>query len=428
MSTWGNRNSITVKWSPDASAADILLIPPTELGSQVATGELLPVPASIAAYAAPFQWTGLLGVYQTGLVRWGTKAYAVPLVAEGYVLVFRSDRLADPAMVKAFTEKHRRPPLPILTWEDLAEVAAVATQLSGEPSLPGLPQSAQEAMTQFGQIAACYDRSVGGGREKGSDEVRRGMSFLVSGETGDRRTSAPAFAETFRWFQATSMYRRKTPEDPVTALTSGSAVAAVLSLTDALRLPRDPQSGLVESRFGVAVVPGTRSYFDAANKPVPTTSPNFVPYYGHGGLVGTVRSKASAEACWRMLEELGNPAGSASTLDSSKIGCGPLRASHIREDVRSWRQYRFDEARTTELGKALSQYASVGAVNPALALRTPDQAAITELVIKHLRRVATGETTAAEALNQWADEWAAQDAKTPEAERRSGRRKSAGFE
>jgi ABC-type glycerol-3-phosphate transport system substrate-binding protein len=429
LTTWANRNGAVVKWEP-APTADVLLIPPTDLGARVAAGEATPVPASLTGDAAGFQWAGLLRVYHSSLVRWGTREYAVPLVGEGYVLVYRADRLADPARKKAFVDRFRREPTPIRTWEDLADVAAGFAP-DGQPGLPPLPPTTPELLTQFGQIAACFDRlpMTNTRRQKGDDTdyLRLGLSFLVNGETGEPRVTAPSVAEAFRWYHATAGSRPKAAGDAVDALVSGPAVAAVLPLSDLHRLPKGA-GGAVDPKFGVTAVPGTRKYFDPKGNPLPATS-NFVPHFGGGGLVGVVRPSASnPEACWNLLAELGGPAGSTTTVDGIKLGGGPLRSAHLSDDSRQWRQYRFDEARTADLGRAMQHYASTGVLNPALALRTPDQAAIAELIVKQVRRAAAGEVTAEEAVRQASDDWAELDKKTPEAERRAWRRKSAGLE
>ena len=444
IAAWANRNGVTVKVLTTTDA-DVLLVPATDIGGPAAAGDLLPVPESVRGDTSAVQWSGLLRVYQDSLVQWGGRECAVPLAGEGAVLVFRADRLDDPAVRKAIAEKYRRDPLPIRSWEDLAEVAAAVTAVSGKPSLAPLPASATESLTRFCQIAACYDRApvnsgerrfntptdqlLHGGRGDSDpvDHFRRGKSFLVDAETGQPRFTAPAFAEALRWLHATAKYRPAAPGDPVDALVDGSAVAAVLSLADLARLPRDAKTGSVEGRYGVAVAPGARSYFDVNGTLQQVTSPNRVPYYAGSGAVGVVRKAAAKpEACWRLLGDLAGPTGHSVTLDAASLGSGPLRVGHLSDDPKLWRQYRLDEARTADLSRAMQQYAATGALNPAVGLRTPDAAAVTDLIVKQVRRVAGGEIPAEEGVKQVQADWDALDAKTPEAERKAWRRKSSG--
>jgi ABC-type glycerol-3-phosphate transport system substrate-binding protein len=430
MTAWAKRNGVTVK-EADGPAADVLVTPAYALGGPAAAGELLPVPESVIGENAGFQWGGLLRVYQSALVRWGNREVAIPLSGDGYVLLYRSDRLTDPAVRDGFTRKHSRPPLPIRTWEDLAEVGAFVSETTGKPALAPLPADGAAAFHQFCQLAACYDRRPwNGGQQPKDDQVdyyRRGLSFLVDVETGDPRVSTPAVVEAFRWF-ADTRNQRPAAGDPLDALLNGSAVAAVVSLADVQKLPIDPKTGAVDKRVGVSELPGTRSYFDPKGGRVKVDATNFVPYYG-GGLVGAVRkSAATPDACWAMLADLGGLAGSATTLEAPGLGAGPLRGGHVSDDARTWRHLKFDADRTAEVSRAMQRYAAVGVLNPAIGLRTPDRAELVELIVKQLRRAAAGEVTAEQAAKQASDDWNTHDAKTPAADRRTIRRKAAGVE
>lgn len=444
---WANRTAADVKFVSAEADADVLLVPPAHLGRLDPPTRLLRVPEAVAADTSAYQWGGLLVVYQSRLANWGTDRVAVPLVGEGHVLLYRADVLGEPALVAAFREKHGRPPLPIRTWEELAEVGRFATDRGGKPALPPVPADPAAAAAAFGHVAACYDRAASTGRDLAAADPGqpaaathpfiRGLTFYTDVEVlRDRRSDrwevrldAPAFGEAFRWFEQTAKCRPPAPGDPTEAVISGSAVAAVVPLAALARLPKDPASGSVDAKFGVGTVPGSGGYFDAAGRMHKAGGANLVPHYTGGGLVGVVRTSAAhPDAAWALLAELGGPAGSAASLDDPAVGGGPLRTEHAAENSRLWQQYGFDAARTADLNRALREYVSAGTVNPALDLRTPDVDAVNALLARQVARVAAGEVTADAGQKQAVKEWEELDAKTPKEQRTLWRRKSAGLD
>ncbi len=439
---WAHRNAATVEQVTDEALADVLLVPPARLGRLDPPAALRPVPAAITGEGSAFQWGGLLGVYQSRLAHWGGDRYAVPLVGEAYVLVYRADVLGDGPFADAFRQKHFRAPLPVRTWEELAEVGLFATARTGKPGLPPLPSDPAAAATTFGQIAACYDRVIatGGGNPtdtRGPDPYVRGLSFYTDVDVlRDRapdqwevRIGGPAFGEAFRWFEKTAKCRPTEAGDVIDSLVSGSAVAAVVPIGDLAKLPRDAGTGAVDAKFGVASVPGADAYYDTAGKRQKTTSVNRVPLYAGGGLTGVVRqSAAHPDAAWALLAELGGPAGSAAAVANATVGGGPLRIEHATPSTAHWEQYGFDAARTADLTAAVNDYVAPGTINPALALRTPDVGAVNALLANAVTAVAGGKQTADAGQTRAVTDWQALDAKTPVEARQAPRRKSAGLD
>lgn len=438
---WAHRNTATVDVVASEADADVLLIPPTQIGRLDPPANLRTVPPTISGEASNFQWGELIRVYQSRLAHWGGERYAVPLVGEAYVLVYRADVLADPAFADAFRQKFNRPPLPIRTWDDLADLGLFATDRTGKPALAPLPADPSATVAAFGHIAACYDRMAAPSGVKvdadGRDPYLRGLTFYTDAEvlrnrTADKwevRVGEPAFGEAFRWLEKTAKCRPPKPGDPTEAVVSGTAVAAVLPISDLGRLPRDANTGAVDAKFGVSSVPGSDGYFDASGKKIKTGNVNRVPYYHGGGLIGVVRqSAAHPDAAWGLLGELGGPIGSSATLDTPTAGGGPLRIEHTTESTRQWQQCGFDKARTSDLSKAVRDYVATGTINPAVGLRTPDVAAIHALLARQLVKVASGEATADAGQQQTAKEWRELDAKTPTDQRQTARRKSAGLD
>ncbi len=437
---WGYRTGAGITAAASPAEADVLLVPAYRLGTFDPPAGLRPVPATVVGEGSNFQWGGLLAVYQSRLAHWGGERYAVPLSGEGYVLLYRADVLGEPAFADAFKQKHARPPLPVRTWADLADLGQFATDRTGKPALPPLTADPHAAVAALGHIAACYDRPplTGGPKaDGGPDPYFRGLSFFVDMDVlrngpADRwegRVGGPAFGEAFRWFESTAKWRPAQPGDPTAAVLSGSAVAAVVPLGELNRLPKDPTTGSIDARFGVGPVPGSDGYFDDAGNRQKTTGVNRIPHYPGGGLVGVVRqSAASPDAAWALLGELGGPIGSTATLDTPAVGGGPLRTEQAGEQPRLWQQYGFDAKRTADLAKAVREYTAPNTLNPALGLRTPDVDAVHALLAKALTKVASGQVTAAAGQAEAVNGWKELDAKTPRDKRAVDRKRAAGLE
>jgi ABC-type glycerol-3-phosphate transport system substrate-binding protein len=437
---WAFRNGASVTAAATPAEADVLLVPAYRLGTFDPPAGLRPVPAAIVGEGSNFQWGGLLAVYQSRLAHWGGERYAVPLTGEGYVLLYRADVLDDPDFAAAFVQNHARPPLPVRTWTDLADLGRFATGRTGKPALPPLPADPHAAVATFGHIAACYDRPplTGGPKADGGDAYFRGLSFFTDVDAlrngpADRwevRVDKPAFGEAFRWFESTAKLRPAEPGDPTAAVLSGSAVAAVVPLGELNRLPRDPKTGMIDGKkFGVGAVPGSDGYFDDDGKRQKTTGANRIPYHPGGGLVGVVRQSApNPDAAWALLGELGGPIGSTATLDTPAVGGGPLRTEQAGDSPRQWQQYGFDKERTADLARAVREYVAPNTLNPAVGLRTPDVDAVHALLAKALTQVAGGGVTADAGQAQAVKGWKELDAKTPREKRATDRKRAAGLD
>lgn len=436
---WAYRTGATVTAAANPGEADVLLIPPYRLGTFDPPAGLRPVPAAVIGEGSNFQWGGLLAVYQSRMAHWGGERYAVPLVGEGYVLLYRADVLGEAAFADAFKKEYTRPPLPVRTWTDLADLGKFATDRTGKPALPPVPADPHAAVAALGHIAASYDRPpfTAGPKADGGEQYFRGLSFFTDADVlrngpADKwevRVGGPAFGEAFRWFESTAKLRPAEPGDPTAAVLSGSAVAAVVPVGELTRLPKDPITGAIDAKYGVGPVPGSDGYFDDSGKREKSIGVNRIPHYPGGGLVGVVRrSAASPDAAWALLGELGGPIGSTATLDTPAVGGGPLRTEQAGESPRQWQQYGFDPKRTTDLAKAVREYVSPGTLNPAIGLRTPDVDAIHELLAKAVTKVANGQTTADDGQAQAVKEWQELDAKTPRDKRATDRRRASGLD
>ena len=433
---WAGKTGATVKVEPkppaDVPGADVVVVRPAELGAWAARGELAAVPPEVRAADHPLQWGRIAVVYRNNLAGWAGESLAVPVAGDGYALVYRADRFADDGRRKAFAAAFGGRALePPATWEDLADVAQFFAEADGKPSLAPLPADPHRLAAQFQQIAACYDRRAlidSDLKDLGADAIDTGTSFHVQAGVWQSRLTTPGFAAAAGWFARTKPYRPPgTSDDPVAAL-DGPATVALLSLAEIGRLPKE--GGQVAKRFKVAPLPGTRTYFDAAGKSHPAARQgNYVPFLGSGGWVAGVRKVSpNAAAAADLLADLAGPAGSLAAVSSSGAGVGPFRVEHVAPERRDvWLGYGFDADGTQALFAAMQRYLGANVTNPALALRTPDQAAVMAVLDAEVRKVAAGESSPEAAMGRADAAWKKLDAARPAEELIRWRRNAVGL-
>jgi ABC-type glycerol-3-phosphate transport system substrate-binding protein len=409
-------------------AADIGILRGPELGDWAERGELARVPVSLRMPDHAFQWTGVLPIYREQLIEWGGQAQAVPLAGDGFVIVYRADRLADAKFVEAFrTASGRRPAAPA-TWEDFADLAIQLSKFDGKPSLP--PMNGAAVADLFFRIVASYDRP--GVRGSASQPEAVG-SFQFDLASGEPRLNAPGFraaADVFAQLAAGKCFAASPPpgqpSDPIAALDRKDAPAslAVVSLAELAKLPLD--KGVVPARFAIAPIPGTRQYFDPEKGMVATTIANYVPYFS-GGRIGVVRSRCqNPEAAFDLLAELGGPARSLEIVATPGLGAGPFRSSHLERDrLPILYGYGFEAERTRQLQDALQQFVRGEVKTPALGLRGPDQEALADAAAAELVKLTTG-SKPDEVLKQLTAAWKQVDSKTPLDTRLRWRKMAAG--
>jgi ABC-type glycerol-3-phosphate transport system substrate-binding protein len=438
---WAGRNEAKVEVASEPMAsgdtADIGVIPVADLGTWADRGELVPTPTTLRAAGNAYQRQDVIDAYRERLAGWGRQTLALPLAGSGAVIVYRADRLADPPTRAKFADRFGRPPDRPATWEDFAEWAELFAALDGKPSLAPLPAEPDRLADLFFRVAACYDRpalndtAVAKRQTDPKFEVEA-LSFQYRVDTGRPRLDSPGFVAAAGWvarLRATKCLPDGPPSDPVQALADGTASLAVLSLAELARMPRE--KGMVPTRFGVAPLPGTRSYFDpASGKPTPVASTNYVPYFA-GGLLGVVRTRcANPEAAFDLLADLGGPTRSLELVSATRLGVGPFRESHLNQErLVIWLGYGFDDARSKALQGAMQQNFRADVKNPAFALRGPDHAALTAALAGELGRLARGEEPdAARAMARANAAWQELDSKAPADKLLSWRRRAAGLD
>jgi multiple sugar transport system substrate-binding protein len=409
--------------------ADVGVLPFAELGAWADRGDLAPVPVGLRAADHPVQWTGLLPEFREQLIDWGGQAHAVPLAGDGYVIVYRSDRLADANFAAAFRAAHGRDPGPPATWEEFADLAAALSASGKKPSLPAL--TAGETADLFFRVAACYDRPalnevVAGAQGGGA------LGFQHDLTSAEPRLGEPGFRAAADWLAGLAARKCLPPappaggSDPAGALDRGDASLAVLSLSQLGKLAG--KGGAVRAEFALAPLPGTRMFLDPQKRQMtPAAVPNYVPYFA-GGRLGVVRTRCPrTDAAFDLLAELAGPARSQEVLSAPGLGAGPFRSVHLeRNQLHVWFGYGLDPDRTRALQDALRQYTRTEVKNAVYGLRGPDQAELNAAAADAAGKIASGALTAEAGLKALREAWQKIDEKTPKDARLRWRRLAAG--
>jgi ABC-type glycerol-3-phosphate transport system substrate-binding protein len=400
---------------PEAvEGADLWLIEPAALGRWAAADRLTPLPddytrerPSESAGSQPkYDWAGLMPLYRERLLRWGEKAYALPVLGEAPVCFYRRDLFADPAHKAAFHDKYHRDLGPPATWEDFAEIAEFFASRPGMgPSLPP-PGGDDETDREFYTIAAsCAVRPAGvGRRQRGRDERGELFSFHCDFATGKPRIASPGFTQALEMMRRLQACRAAADGKP--APEAFAAGKAVLCLADA-KWVRRFQKGAVRPAFGVCRVPGSKVLFDYAtgNKETPAGG-NYVPYLGAGGCLGVVpRGGARTEAAFALLAELSGPNVSRQIAIEPAWGGGVFRRDQLNATA-GWSSFGLSQAQTTDLLQAFQQtLAHAGMGNPATRLRLPKEADYRRALLEEVRAALAGKKTSADALKAAAERW-----------------------
>ncbi|MGL6076233.1 MAG: hypothetical protein ACRC8S_18925 [Fimbriiglobus sp.] len=437
---WSGKSGATVKFvtgasepKPGEKQADVVVVSASEFGK--VAPDLRSMPASLKTNDHPLQRSRIAEVYRDTLTNWGGDVQGITLKSNGFLMIYRADRFADPATRAAFQQQTGRSLNPPRTYEDIRDIAAFFHARDGKPSLTAFPPSSPMLLWQFQQLAACYDRKAIGELDAsrlGNKNPNSFLSFQLDANSGDPRLTQPAFLAAAEWLAATQLYRPKpdSTEDPVAAIESGTAVVGIYSLRDVARLALDPNTGAIPTKLAISPLPGTRSYYDAEGKAqVASGEGNYVPFLGSDTYIsGVSKTCENPDAAWEFLTELGNMTGSLASLSDPKLGSGPFRREHVDETRDAiWHSYKFDQASSQKLADAMRKGLALNIVNPVTVLRWPDQGERMTTLETELRTLLAQPTIAKTAMERVSTAWKALDAKLPAATRDQHRRNALGI-
>jgi len=426
IQVWSKQTGAVVSVSRDrmgADGTDVAILPYAELGEWADRGDLLPVPSALREPGDSYQWGSILEVYRgEPYAGWGSQVFALPVASEGSIVVYRADRFADPKSQEEFRKRFNRPLAAPASWEEFAEIAAFFAERDRRPSLPRIIADAARLEDLFLRVAACYDRPV---RTGDAQDTPDALAFLFQLDSGAARVNAKGFAEAGRWLaalKAKGCVPAEGSADPAAALNEDRAVLAVASLADLMKLKRDDKRA---GRYGLAALPGTKSFVNPATGTLTPSPVNTVPYLAGGWLAVVRRECKNPAAAFALLAELTGPIRSQELVAAG--GFGPTRDTHLESDrLILWLGYGFDEARTKTLQDALRSNLGKSVRNPAFGLRTPDQALLKQELRGELEKIATGSDSPDAGLKRLADSWDGDRKGAPRAKLLEWRRRAAG--
>ena len=407
---------VEVVTSPGADlAADALLFAPADLPKLVADGRLRPIPPELKERGNDFAWDRLLPQYGEQLVHWEHIAYAVPVVGEAPVCVYRADLFDSPAWQKkyaAWWAKNRpgaaKPLRAPSSWEEFADLATFFRDEhpSGKagPSLPPLPADADALERRFFQVAASYARrAVRRDAPRETDYRDDVFSFAFDQKTGASRIASNGFVHALEMLAVLQSCRpTEASQHPEDALIAGQAVLGIVEASALAKLQRSA----FRDKFGVCAVPGAEVCYDARGRAVPRKEGvNRVPYLGGAGwLAGVNASSERSAAAMDLLVDLAGPARSAQIAQEPGWGGGPTRADVLLRD--RWDSFDLDAGRTAVLRETLNRtLLSHGLENPAGVVRLPDRRAFRDTLVAGIRRTLLEKGKADESLGEVDRDW-----------------------
>lgn len=420
--TWAERSGGRVELVSTGSAADIQVFAPAEMGRWAANGELAPLSLGSQRGEGSFEYNRLLHYEVERFMDWGGRAFALPILGESVLCVYRDDLFRDPrhsaALEQRFLETFRHSvgrggPS---TWQEFAAIAEYfASQpgwgADGHKSLPPLPSSPDEFDRDFHLIASPFARLAVNQEKSASLSAQLKSNLMFSYEldvdTGEPLIDRPGFVEALTFMQKLQACRPPgTSPRPLEAFRAGHAVMAIATLAD-LPWLQDAQSP-VRDRFAVCRIPGSKMVFDvAANRMVPHggSDGNVVPHHGHGGWMAGLTARAvHAEAATDLLVFLSSPPVSQEIVCETAWGGGPTRASHL-DNRSAWFNYGLSPAHTSQLMSALDAYYRPTLLNPTYRLRLPDQDEYMKAFAKRIVPALTQDQSAEAALKSVAADW-----------------------
>jgi ABC-type glycerol-3-phosphate transport system substrate-binding protein len=398
--TWARDNGATLSLVPADAAADAIVVSPPELPTWAAAGKLLPLPdGSITA--------GFLPLYRSRLLNWDNRSYALPLLGDGIICVFRDDLYGEAATRAAYKEKHGVVLSPPATWDEFAQHAEFFSQRRGRPSLPSLPADDAGFDRQFGVVAAPFAvRAVTGSLRStsGAADASRAaaFSFQYDAVTGEPTIGDHGFVEAVKLLQTLSPHRSAKPH-AVESLRSDEAVLAIVTL-DELAALRPADGAASTMRWGVVRGPGSGRVF--APGAAPEGFVNVVPYVGSAGALGAVpKDSACPDAAFELLTYLCSDSIGQEVVHDPALGSGPYRDAQLSKEQAGWFAFGLDEENTTHLREVLRETADPRLDNPALALRIPNQAKHRSILVAAVRRAIAEKADPAPLLKEVARQW-----------------------
>src|SRR5260370_14451341 len=125
--SWSEISGARVEFASDGDQdADLILFPPAELPKLATAARLAPLPDSLRDEKASFDFNALLRPYRTHLMGCDNRSYALPVLGDGFVYVYRADLFDMPSHPPSI---NKRLPHPLgangpATWQEVEIIAS----------------------------------------------------------------------------------------------------------------------------------------------------------------------------------------------------------------------------------------------------------------------------------------------------------------
>jgi multiple sugar transport system substrate-binding protein len=400
--------------------ADVWILPPWQLGRWAAADDLRPVPETDIRRNDP-TWTHLLPLYRDQLLLWGKTVYALPLLGEAPLCVYRADLFKEAALA------------PPATWQD---VEKAALHFHEHPPagfqggcLPPLPADADGLDREFFAVAAPLARRAAREDDRKPTSNFELFSFQYDLETGKPRIAEPGFVQALSLLQRLQPYRK--PATKAAPQESFRAGQTIFCLADAAWVARfQDKDSPVRNKFAICQAPGSSAYYDfRTGEPHKVDGYNRVPYLGTGGWLAVVpKTAAHPDAAFALLAALSSVDTSREIVSNPKWGAGPTRDEHLNTPE-IWNSYPLSAEQRNRFVEELRQTLSFpGLRNPAFRLRTPDEREHQRVLLAAIRAALLEGKEAGAALKEAAQRWEEMDQTKPAPERLAEYRRSLGLQ
>jgi ABC-type glycerol-3-phosphate transport system substrate-binding protein len=386
---WERASGATVERTAEAATADVVMFAPPQLGRLVADNRLRPLPRAVTESG---RWGGFLRLYRNRLLLWGDAAYALPMLGDATVVIYRAD---------VYAAAGRPPPQ---SFPMMREQARQFAAERGRPSVPPLAGDDRLDREFYSAAAAFGVQPVAENELKDrprNDPTIAGLfAFHFDVATGEPRIAGPGFVAALDWLRALEPHRSR-QAGAVAAWEADEAVVGLGTLADLAALKPAEHPG----RYGVAPIP-------AGN------GGEHIPYAGPGGLLaGVAAGSQSAEAAVELLQYLSSPQVGLEVVHQPAFASAPFRGTQLADRRDGWFRYGLDAAGTDRLRDALAAAVDPRVVNAPSSLRVPRAAEYEAALTAGVRTALAGAEPPATALAGVAARWAELDAARPAAER-----------
>ncbi|HEV3145266.1 MAG TPA: extracellular solute-binding protein [Gemmataceae bacterium] len=424
--TWKELSGASVEIvAADSDNADVRIVAAAEMPHWASAGKLAPISLSILDSPSFEAGQFLRHPYRQRLMDWDRKTYAIPILGDSLVLVYRADLLDHPWHKKKLEEHlhHAMRPSGPATWQEWVVIAEYFSheakwtddekpQPVPRPAWPPLPSSVADVDREFHAVAASFVRPAV--NEEKLEKLPHGdrnrvlYNYHFHIETGEPNLEAPGFVAALTFLQQVQKLRPEAPAAvPVRAVFEGTALFALAGLADVYTLQEDPR---MKDRIAVGRVPGSQQFYvpaDGQERAMNDPDGNAIPYLGSDGWLGTVAANAAhAEAAQNFLAFVGGPQTSLEIVLEPRWGGGPTRMNHLAIDNRSgWFGYGLNKERTNQMLLALESQYKTAIVNPVYRLRVPDERTYRDAFVESIRPALLGKTSPENALRDAAARW-----------------------